>query len=82
MWDKRTSVRLSPSPLPQSACMSQTPSRSWRAILSTATDKIEKPIELLIKACGLSSIVLVAAIFSKELANSSGSLAPTRVTRM
>ena len=43
--------------------MSQTPSRSWRAILSTATDKIEKPIELLIKACGLSSIVLVAAIF-------------------
>ena len=43
--------------------MSQTPSRSWRAILSTATDKIEKPIELLIKVCGLSSIVLVAAIF-------------------
>ena len=43
--------------------MSQTPSRSWRAILSSATDKIEKPIELLIKACGLSSIVLVAAIF-------------------
>lgn len=43
--------------------MSRTPSRSWRVILSTATDKIEKPIELLIRACGWSSIVLVAAIF-------------------
>ncbi len=43
--------------------MSRTPRRSWRAILSTATDKIEKPIELLIRACGWSSIVLVAAIF-------------------
>ena len=52
--------------------MSQTPSRSWRAILSTATDKIEKPIELLIKVCGLSSFVLVAAIFFFALGEAPG----------
>ena len=42
---------------------SRTPSRGWRAALSTGADRIEKPIELLIRVCGWSSIILVVAIF-------------------
>jgi len=43
--------------------MSRVPSRGWRASLSTAADKIEKPIEFFIRICGWSSIILVIAIF-------------------
>ena len=42
---------------------SRTPSRGWRAALSTTADRIEKPIELLIRVCGWSAIIIVAAIF-------------------
>lgn len=46
----------------RSAAKAATP-RGWRFLLAGVADKIEKPVELLIRTCGWSSIVLVAAIF-------------------
>lgn len=37
--------------------------RGWRAMVAGVADSIEKPMEVLIRTCGWSSIVLVAAIF-------------------
>ena len=37
--------------------------RGWRALVSRLADLAEKPMELLIRVCGWSSIVLVIAIF-------------------
>lgn len=39
------------------------PKKGWRAAVAGATDALEKPIEVLIRTCGWSSIFLVAAIF-------------------
>ncbi len=42
--------------------MSQKNSRGWRAFVGTAADKLERPIEMLIRLCGWSCIIFVAAI--------------------
>jgi phosphate transport system permease protein len=46
-----------PSPHPAPAAR-----KGWRAAMSGTADSLEKPIELLIRICGWSAIVLVAAI--------------------
>lgn len=37
--------------------------KGWRAVVAGVADSIEKPVEVLIRTCGWSSIILVAAIF-------------------
>lgn len=53
------------TPLPDQPSARVPPSRrGWRATSAGIADSIEKPMEVLIRICGWSAIVLVAAIFA------------------